>query len=147
MQPLVKVKLLDKEAKIPTYATDGDAGADIYSLEDITLWSGERKLVRTGIAIELPKGYEAQIRPRSGLALKNGVTVLNTPGTIDQLYRGEVKVILYNTGSTDAPSVDLPAGSKIAQMVIKPVEQAIFSEAKRLSSTSRGENGFGSTGK
>lgn len=140
----VKVKKLHKEAKLPLYAKDGDAGADLYSVEEVIgLKANERALISTGIAIELPEGYEAQIRPRSGMAFKQGLTVLNSPGTIDTKYRGQIKVIIYNASNK---TVDIPAGTKIAQMVVKPVEQANFKEVKELSDSERGTDGFGSTG-
>jgi dUTP pyrophosphatase len=130
---------------LPAYATEQSAGMDLLAAvtNDIILKKGERKLVPTGIKIALPKGYEAQVRPRSGLALKNGVTVLNTPGTIDADYRGEVGVILINLGDEDFV---INRGMRIAQMIIAKFEQASFSEVNALSETARGEGGFGSTG-
>jgi len=130
---------------LPAYQTGQAAGADLTAAvgEDVTLAPGERRLVPTGIAIGLPEGYEAQVRPRSGLALKQGVTVLNTPGTIDADYRGEIGVILINLGHEP---FTVRRGDRIAQMVVAPVVQAEFREAE-LTETARGAGGFGSTGK
>ena len=130
---------------LPAYETAQSAGMDLAAAIDapITLAPGGRAMVPTGLAIALPAGYEAQVRPRSGLAAKNGVTVLNTPGTVDADYRGEVKVILINLGD-DAFKID--RGMRIAQMVIAPVTQARFAEVDTLPETARGTGGFGSTG-
>jgi dUTP pyrophosphatase len=127
----------------PNYATDGAAGLDVVAAEDVTLAPGERFAVATGFAIAIPDGYEVQVRPRSGLALKHGVTCLNTPGTIDQDYRGEVKVILANLGSEP---FQVRRGERIAQLVPAPVLKAAFRETEMLGATSRGAGGFGSTG-
>lgn len=127
----------------PAYATDGAAGMDVVAAEDLTLAPGQRHAVATGFAIAIPLGYEVQVRPRSGLALKNGITCLNTPGTIDEDYRGEVKVILANLG--DQP-FEVRRGERIAQLVPAPVIKASFLEVSELSETSRGAGGFGSTG-
>ena len=143
MIPNVKVKKLDEAAIVPTYAKAGDAGADLYALENKTVFPGDTKLIKTGIAIELPDGYEAQVRSRSGLALKKSVHVLNSPGTVDQTYRGDVGVILRNDGKEPFCII---AGDRIAQMVVKPVLQATFDVVNELSETDRGEGGFGSTG-
>lgn len=130
---------------LPAYETAQSAGMDLAAAIDapMTLAPGKRAMVPTGLAIALPAGYEAQVRPRSGLAAKNGVTVLNTPGTIDADYRGEVKVILVNLGED---SFEIERGMRIAQMVIAPVTQASFTEVDSLSETERGSGGFGSTG-
>jgi len=132
---------------LPRYETDGAAGMDLIAAlpegEPLTLTFGERAMVPTGLAIALPQGYEAQVRPRSGLAAKNGVTVLNSPGTVDCDYRGEVKVILINLGQE---SFTIERGTRIAQMVIAPVTQAELHEVEALDATARGEGGFGSTG-
>ena len=128
---------------LPSYAHPGDAGMDIRSIEDLVIDPGARKLVRTGLVMMLPSGYEAQVRPRSGLALKNGVTVLNTPGTIDEGYRGEVGVVLANFGSEP---FRIEKGSKIAQIVVAPCTRAEIEETVEIDSTERGEGGFGSTG-
>ena len=130
---------------LPEYATAKSAGVDLMAAtdSDITLAPLERKLIPTGIAIALPDGYEAQIRPRSGLAFKNGITCLNTPGTIDSDYRGEVKVLLINHG--EEPFV-IERGMRIAQMVIAPVTQVAVREASEAGETARGAGGFGSTG-
>ena len=129
---------------LPAYATAHAAGLDVVAAENLTLRPGERHAVATGFAIAIPEGYEVQVRPRSGLALKHGITCLNTPGTIDSDYRGEVKVILANLGDTDFAVV---RGERIAQLVPAPVLKAHFREVESLSSTSRGEGGFGSTGR
>jgi len=140
---LLKVKRLSAHAVLPRYAHPGDAGLDLFSCESVELGPGESRMISTGLAIELPAGTEAQVRPRSGLALKHCITVLNTPGTIDAGYRGEVGVILVNHGSGPF-TVD--KGMKIAQIVVKPVLTVEVTEADKLSDTSRGEGGFGSTG-
>ena len=132
-------------AKVPAYQSKGAAGADVCALlsEDVVIESGEYKMIPTGLFLEIPEGFEVQVRPRSGLAAKNGVTVLNTPGTIDSDYRGEVKVILINHSKQP---FTVKNGDRIAQLVIASVVQASFESAERLSSTERGEGGFGSTG-
>jgi dUTP pyrophosphatase len=140
----IKILRVDKDLPLPSYAHDGDAGVDLYSAEDYILKPNEAKLISSGIKIEVPKGYEAQVRPRSGIALKNSVTVLNTPGTIDCQYRGLVGVILINHGKND---FHIKKGERIAQMVINKVESADFKEVEELSETKRGDGGFGSTGK
>lgn len=134
-----------KENALPFYATEQSAGVDLSAAIDeaITLKPNERKLVPTGIALALPEGFEAQIRPRSGLALKNGITVLNTPGTIDADYRGEICVILINL--SDQPFT-IERGTRIAQMIVAPVSQAAFDVVDILPETDRGTGGFGSTG-
>lgn len=139
----LKVKRINEEARIPEYAHEGDAGLDLFSVDDLVILPGESKLVKTGIQIELPKETEAQIRPRSGLALKNQITVLNTPGTIDEGYRGEIGVILINHGKQE---FHVEKSMKIAQMVVKPVFYVSIKEIEELTDTSRGEGGFGSTG-
>lgn len=130
---------------LPAYETAQSAGMDLAAALEapVTLAPGERAMVPTGLAIALPAGYEAQVRPRSGLAAKNGVTVLNTPGTVDADYRGEVKVILINLGPDP---FEIERGMRIAQMVIAPVTQARFTEVEALTETARGAGGFGSTG-
>ena len=140
----LKFKRIHPDAQIPAYAHPDDAGMDLRSVEELVVKPGARALVRTGLVMMLPDGYEAQVRPRSGLALKRGVTVLNTPGTIDTGYRGEVGVILANFGETDFA---VAKGDKIAQMVIAPVtrpEQVL--EVDEIDATGRGAGGFGSTG-
>lgn len=127
----------------PCYATDGAAGLDVVAAEDVTIAPGERHAVATGFAIAIPHGYEVQVRPRSGLALKHGITCLNTPGTIDEDYRGEVKVILANLGREP---FEVRRGDRIAQLVPAPVQKAEFRQVASLSATSRGTGGFGSTG-
>ena len=140
----VRICRTDPAAQLPAYAHPGDAGMDVRSVVDLTIAPGERALVRTGLVLMLPPNAEAQVRPRSGLALKHGVTVLNTPGTIDSGYRGEVGVILINLG---AEPFKVEKGMKIAQLVIAPVTQAEIVEVSEIDSTDRGAGGFGSTGK
>lgn len=140
----VKFKKLVVEAIVPTRSTQYSAGLDIYALNDGMLWPGDRELVATGIAIELPPGYEGQVRSRSGLALKHGVVVLNSPGTIDEDYRGELKVILFNTSEDPFRWKE---GDRIAQLIVAPVAYLGVLEVEELSSApTRGANGFGSTG-
>lgn len=140
----LKIQKIHNEAIIPSYAHKGDAGLDLYSVENITINPSETALIKTGIKIELPPQTEAQVRPRSGLALKHGITVLNTPGTIDEGYRGEVGIILINHGKE--PFI-VEKGMKIAQMIVKPVWYVDIEEVEELSNTERAEGGFGSTGK
>ena len=128
---------------LPAYATPGAAGMDVVAAEALTLDPGKRHAVATGFAMAIPEGYEVQVRPRSGLALKHGITCLNTPGTIDSDYRGEVKVILVNLG--DAPFA-IARGDRIAQLVAAPVQRAELEEVASLDETLRGAGGFGSTG-
>ena len=139
----VKVLRTDPAAQLPVYAHPGDAGMDVRSIEDVTLSPGARALIHTGLVLMLPPNAEAQVRPRSGLALKHGITVLNTPGTIDAGYRGEVGVILINLGTE--PFV-VEKGMKIAQLVVSPVAQAEVVEVTSVDETDRGAGGFGSTG-
>ena len=127
----------------PAYATDGAAGMDVVAAEDVTIAPGARHAVATGFAMAIPESYEVQVRPRSGLALKHGVTCLNTPGTIDSDYRGEVRVILANLGSEPFA---VRRGERIAQLVPSPVLRASFVEVRDLEDTQRGSGGFGSTG-
>lgn len=129
--------------ELPAYATDGAAGMDVLAAEDVLLQPGARHAVATGLAVAIPPGFEIQVRPRSGLALKHGLTVANAPGTIDSDYRGEVKVILVNLGS--AP-FEVRRGDRIAQLVLAPVIRASWLKVDELDETSRGEGGFGSTG-
>ncbi len=140
---LLKVRKLTQSAILPAYAHPGDAGLDLCAAESCMLAPGERRLVRTGIAIELPAGTEGQVRPRSGLALKHGVTLLNTPGTIDEGYRGEVGIILINHGREP---FRVEPGMRIAQLVIQPALRVAVAETEVLSETRRGSGGFGSTG-
>jgi dUTP pyrophosphatase len=129
---------------LPSYASGGAAGLDVVAAEDLTLAPGGRHAVATGFAVAIPEGYEVQVRPRSGLALKHGITCLNTPGTIDSDYRGEVKVILANLG---AEPFEVRRGERIAQLVPAAVQRASFREVDDLDSTERGAGGFGSTGR
>ena len=143
-QPDVLIKRLDPDVPVPAYSHPGDAGADLAAAEEVTLGPGERALVRTGVAIALPDGYAAFVHPRSGLAAKHGVTIVNAPGTVDAGYRGEIKVTLLNT-DRERP-VSFQRGDRIAQLVIQRVERAIFHEADELPGSARGDGGFGSTG-
>ncbi|MEO5865648.1 MAG: dUTP diphosphatase [Sphingomonas sp.] len=133
-----------KSLPLPAYATDGAAGMDVVAAEDLVLAPGARHAVATGFALAIPEGFEVQVRPRSGLALKHGVTCLNTPGTIDSDYRGEVKVILANLGSEP---FTVTRGDRIAQLVPAPVQRAALDEVENLDETARGDGGFGSTGR
>ena len=141
----VRVKRLPhgEGLELPGYATDGAAGMDVLSAEDLTLVSGARHAVATGLALAIPVGFEVQVRPRSGLALKHGITVPNTPGTIDSDYRGELKVILINHGNEP---FEVRRGDRIAQLVLAPVTRAAWQVVEELDETARGEGGFGSTG-
>ena len=141
----VLITRLDAELPLPQYAKGGDAGADIYSRIDFTLAPGERILVPTGIAIALPDGYVALVHPRSGLAIKHGVTMVNAPGTVDAAYRGELQCILINHDPKE--SISFKRGDRIAQLVFQRVERAQFIEVEHLPGSGRGEGGFGSTGK
>ena len=141
----VLITRLDPDLPLPRYAKGGDAGADIVSRIDITLAPGERALVPTGIAIALPDGYVALVHPRSGLAIKHGVTMVNAPGTVDAGYRGELQIILINHDRNEA--VSFKRGDRIAQLVIQKVERAEFVEVHDLPGSGRGTGGFGSTGR
>ncbi|WP_128891121.1 dUTP diphosphatase [Erythrobacter sp. HKB08] len=142
----VQVKRLEhgEGLELPRYATAGAAGMDVLSAEDIVLEPGMRHAVATGLAMAIPEGYEIQVRPRSGLALKHGVTVPNTPGTIDSDYRGELKIIMINHGAEPFP---IKRGERVAQLVLAPVTQAAWTEVDTLDDTARGSGGFGSTGR
>ena len=144
MKKVVKFKKLNKDAIIPDYAHKGDAGMDLYSIQDDIIEPLTWKLIPTGLACELPEGTEGQVRSKSGIALKNGVFVLNTPGTVDENYRGEIGVVLYNL-NTKEPFV-IKKGQQIAQYVINAIEYVDTIEVEQLDSTDRGEGGFGSTG-
>ncbi len=146
----LKFKKLHKDAELPSYAKKGDSGMDIRAYiskeiipREITIYSGQRILIGTGIAPRIPKGYELQVRPRSGLALKQGLTVLNSPGTIDEGYTGEICVIMINH---DGLAKTIKHGYRIAQLVLAPVTKAEVEEVKELQKTERGSGGFGSTG-
>ncbi len=146
MKPVVKIKKLEGfNNELPKYQTEGAAGCDICAnlSAAVTLKPGERTLVPTALSFEIPMNYEIQVRPRSGLAFKNGISVVNTPGTIDSDYRGELKVILINHGTEN---FEIKHGDRIAQIILAPVVQADFQWADSLSETSRGAGGFGSTG-
>ena len=142
-QTIVKVKRLVPAAKLPKYEHPGDSGADLVAVAEHTLQPMQWFAIPTGISAEVPMGFELQVRPRSGLALKHGVTVLNTPGTVDAGYRGEIKVILLNLG---AEPFQVTPGMKIAQLVVVPVLRGVFQEVDELSLSQRGSGGFGSTG-
>ena len=129
---------------VPVYAHPGDAGADLVSAEDLVLGPGERALVGTGVSIALPDGYAAFVVPRSGLATKHGITIVNSPGTVDAGYRGEIRVTLLNTDARESYAIS--AGDRIAQLIVMPVARARFIPVDRLPGSHRGEGGFGSTG-
>jgi dUTP pyrophosphatase len=139
----VRIKRIHSDAKLPLQANPGDAGMDLYSIETVEIPSGEARLIGTGLQIELPKGTEAQLRPRSGLALKHSVTVLNSPGTIDEGYRGEVSVIIINHGKE---TFVVEKSMRIAQMVIQIVPSIQLTEVNELSQSVRGSSGFGASG-
>ncbi|MCT2399062.1 dUTP diphosphatase [Novosphingobium mangrovi (ex Huang et al. 2023)] len=139
----IKVLPHGEGLSLPVYATDGAAGMDVVSAEDVTIAPGARHAVATGLAVAIPYGFEIQVRPRSGLALKHGITVPNTPGTIDSDYRGELKVILINHGGE---AFDIRRGDRVAQLVLAPVTRASWLPVDELDETARGEGGFGSTG-
>jgi len=141
----ILIKKLHSDVNIPKYETEGSSGLDLeaYIEKDLRLLSGERKLVPTGVSVAMPNNFEIQIRPRSGLAYKNGISIVNTPGTIDSDYRGEIKVLLINLGTE---TVTIKKFQRIAQMVICPIIKANLKEVKELPETIRGAGGFGSTG-
>ena len=145
INPVLRIKKTDKRATLPQYESSGASGMDLraFTDRDIVIAPLERKRIPTGLYLEIPRGYEAQVRPRSGLAFNSGISVLNTPGTIDSDYRGELGVILINLGSEP---FTVKNGDRIAQMVISPVIRVTISEAELLSETRRGPGGFGSTG-
>jgi dUTP pyrophosphatase len=140
---MVKVLPHGQGLDLPVYATEGAAGMDVVSAEDVTIPSGGRHAVATGLSVAIPVGYEIQVRPRSGLALKHGISVPNSPGTVDSDYRGEIKVILINHG---AEGFDIRRGDRVAQLVLAPVTRASWVAVEELDETARGEGGFGSTG-
>lgn len=140
----IEIKALNEAAKIPSYAYSGDAGMDLSASESLTLQPFERALVPTGLAIALPEGYAGFVLPRSGLAIKHGITVVNTPGLIDSNYRGELKIILQNTDPHEPFTIH--GGDRIAQLVVMPVPHMSFTPVDVLSNTERGEGGFGSSG-
>lgn len=140
----ILVTKLDEDAVIPTYAKPGDAGADLYSISELVLAPGQRALVKTGLAIAIPTGYVGLVHPRSGLGLKNGISVVNTPGTIDAGYRGEIGVVLINHDLTE--SFQINKGDRVAQLVIQKVENAQFKVVNQLPDSARSTGGYGSTG-
>lgn len=137
----IRIQKTHKDAVIPKYQTKGSAGFDLHSIEDITLLEGQTSLISTGLTVEIPEGYEMQIRSRSGLALKHGIFVLNGPGTIDSDYRGQIGIILTNAGK----NFSIKKGDRIAQGVVNKITQAEFEEVIEVSETERGKDGFGST--
>ncbi len=143
MQPDVKIKRLNFRAKTPEYKTSGSSGCDVFACEDVILYPNSRGLVSTGLVLEMPDGYECQVRPRSGLALNHGLTVFNSPGSVDNDFRGEIKILLYNS---TARLYQVKIGDRIAQLVFAPVCQATFEDKSELSVTERGEGGWGSSG-
>lgn len=142
--PEVLITLLDDGVPVPAYAHPGDAGADLVTTRDVTLAPFERQTVPTGVSIALPDGYAAFIHPRSGLAAKHGLTIVNAPGTVDAGYRGEIAITLYNTDPTEP--IVLRRGDRIAQLIIQQVTRARFVQAERLPGSARGTDGFGSSG-
>ena len=140
----IKIKKLSEDSVIPKYAHKGDSGMDVFAIETMLIPPMRRALVKTGLSFEIPKGYEIQVRPKSGLALNDGITCLNSPGTVDSNYRGELGVILINHSSK---SYLVEKGTKVAQIVLGRVEEIKFKEVKNLNNTTRGTGGFGSTGK
>ena len=143
----VKIKKLHPDAITPTYGTDGAAGFDFYALEDVTLNPGDTKLIKTGIAMAIPEGYEIQVRPRSGMSLKTAFRVANAPGTIDSDYRGECCIIGHHSQGSELRKLHIKKGDRIAQGVLNKVPQANFQLVEELDDTERGQGGFGSTGK
>ncbi len=141
---ILRIKRLDAALPLPAYAHDGDAGMDLYAAADVVLRPFERALVPTGIAVAIPEGFAGFVQPRSGLAIKRGLSLVNTPGLIDSHYRGEIKVIAINLDSTQP--IHIARGEKVAQFVIQAVERAELQEVDELDVTARGEDGFGSTG-
>ena len=141
---IVQIQRLDKGLPLPEYARPGDAGMDVYSTIDCSIAPGARAVIPTGIAIALPEGYVCLVHPRSGLAAKNGISIVNTPGTIDSGYRGEIKVILLNTDQSE--TFEIKRGDRIAQLVFQKFESARFYEVENLPESQRGAGGFGSTG-
>ncbi len=139
----VRVKLISENAKLPQAANAGDVAFDLHSVINVTLEPGERQAIPTGLIMEIPKGYEGQVRPRSGLALRNGLSVVNSPGTIDSGYRGEVKVIVINHGREP---FTITKGMRVCQIAIRQVPEVKFEVVEELSDSERGESGFGSTG-
>ncbi len=140
---VIKIKKLTNDAIVPSYARYGDAGMDVYAIEEAVLKPGERKLISTGLAFEIPYGTELQVRPRSGLALKQGISIVNSPGTLDYGYRGELKILLINLGEEN---FEVKKEDRIAQVVLNRIEITDIEEVDELSETERGEGGFGSTG-
>ncbi|MCA0379828.1 MAG: dUTP diphosphatase [Actinobacteria bacterium] len=144
MSDVIEVPIVGEDAQIPSYAQPGDAGADLRSTESLVLEPGERALVGTGLRFALPEGYAAFVVPRSGLAVKHGISIVNSPGTIDAGYRGEIKVPLINLDPREA--FEIAPGDRIAQLIVMPVSRAVFTPVQDLESSARGEGGFGSTG-
>lgn len=141
----VSVQRLDKDLPLPRYANPGDAGLDLYAAEDVSLQPGERHLIPTGLALAIPEGYAGFVQPRSGLAIREGLTIVNTPGLIDSGYRGEIKVIALNTDTGKA--LHISRGDRVAQLVIQEVPVVEIDEVEQLDDTARSAGGFGSTGR
>lgn len=147
MSVVIKVKKLDENAKLPLFNHKEDACADVYSIKDYNILPNKREIIQTGISFEIPKGYEIQVRPRSGMAFNYGITILNSPGTIDSGYRGELKIILFNTSEE---SYSIKPGDRIAQLSVRKLEEVLFNEVSTdfdFNESSRGNKGFGSSGK
>lgn len=140
----IRIKKLTEEAIIPQYANDGDAGLDVCSIDDIEINPGQRKFIHTGLAIEIPEGFAGFMQPRSGLAIKHGISIVNTPGLIDSGYRGELKIILINTDKNEP--FHISKGDRVAQLVIQEVPHINLIEVDDLNTSKRGEKGFGSSG-
>lgn len=140
----LRIKRLDPDLPLPRYAHEGDAGLDLYAAESVTLAPFERALVPTGIAVAIPEGFAGFVQPRSGLAIRHGLSLVNTPGLIDSHYRGEIKVIAINLDPSQTLVIN--RGDKVAQLVIQPIVRAALVECEELDATARGEGGFGSTG-
>lgn len=138
------IKRIDSDLPLPRYAHDGDAGLDLFAAEDATLLPGQRRLIGTGIAVAIPDGFAGFVQPRSGLAVRHGLSLVNTPGLIDSHYRGEIKIIAVNLDHET--SIEIRRGDKIAQLVIQPIARCELDEVAELDETARGEGGFGSTG-
>ncbi len=144
MSDVIELPIVGDPTQIPAYAQPGDAGADLRSAEALVLAPGERSLVSTGVSFALPEGYAAFVVPRSGLAVKHGISIVNSPGTIDAGYRGEIKVPLINLDPRE--SFEIVPGDRIAQLIVMPVSRAVFVQVEQLPGSARGEGGFGSTG-
>ena len=145
MQPVLRVRRLDADLPLPAYQNAGDAGLDLYSASDVTIAPGERTVIGTGIAVAIPDGYVGLVSPRSGMAVRSGLSMVNTPGIVDSGYRGEVRLILINLDRSEP--IEIARGDRVAQLVIVPVATVTLEESDELPSSERGTGGFGSTGK